>query len=616
VNVEWQRPDPDTAEALPPSDRGLWSAFREAETAAAYLEAWLALQCGNIPGSRAAAVLLGEPDAGPFAPVAAWPAAPPSRALVEAGEEAIARRQPVLVGAKGAGGGALAVPIEVSGSLYGGAAVLLGSAGPSGADALKRLRWGVGWLEALVLREQSARDAALRERTLKALDVLAVILSAKRFDAAATGLATELARTLGADPVAVGFLRGRRVNVRALSHAAGLTGRMNLTHDIALAMEEAVDQSEVVLHPPPADWGWRITRLHADLARTHGAGSVLTVPLQDKGAVTGAITLVGPPGAPFTTETAELVDTVASMVGPILEAKRRDDRNILAKIAAAAGAGLVRLFGPRNVALKLATIALAVAVWLGATVTGDFSVASPARVEGRVQRSVVAPFNGYVASESVRAGGTVEAGELMATLNDQDLVLERLRWSTARSQREVEYDRALSARERAAAAIIQSQIAQADAQLALIDEQIDRTRIVAPFAGVVLQGDLSQLVGTSVERGQELFRIAPLDEWRVVLEVDERDIAEIAVGQTGRLRLLTRPDTPFPYTVARVTPIAEQRDGRTFYRVEATLDSPAGWIRPAMEGAGRTHVDERLLIAIWTRHLVDWLRLAAWRNMP
>jgi multidrug resistance efflux pump len=51
-----------------------------------------------------------------------------------------------------------------------------------------------------------------------------------------------------------------------------------------------------------------------------------------------------------------------------------------------------------------------------------------------VQRAAVAPFQGYVADAPVRAGQTVAAGDLLATLDDRDLALERVRWASEQEQ--------------------------------------------------------------------------------------------------------------------------------------------------------------------------------------
>ena len=83
-------------------------------------------------------------------------------------------------------------------------------------------------------------------------------------------------------------------------------------------------------------------------------------------------------------------------------------------------------------------------------------------------------------------------------------------------------------------------------------------------------------------------------------------------SRAGELRLASLPETPLGYMVERITPITEQAEGRNFFRVEARLDEINEHLRPGMEGVGKTAVDERLLIRIWTRKLVDWVRLTAW----
>ena len=75
----------------------------------------------------------------------------------------------------------------------------------------------------------------------------------------------------------------------------------------------------------------------------------------------------------------------------------------------------------------------------------------------------------------------VRAGDTLATLEDRELSLERLRWVTERQQRVFEHDRALASRQPATINVVKSQIDQADAQLRLIDEQIARTKLTAPF---------------------------------------------------------------------------------------------------------------------------------------
>lgn len=596
-------------------DQALWNQFANAGSPEEFAQSWLALLCRDIRGVTAGVVVLGEPDIGPFAPAAFWPEEEAVGSNVTAvAEQAITKRQPVLSGQAGIRD--VALPIFVDGHLYGVCAVSVGADGLHPNEVIRHLRWGSGWIEVLMRRDQERSYERLRERTAVALDMLASVLEQKRFRAACTALVTELAMKLKCDPVSIGFLRRRQIHVAAISHAAGFGTRMNLIRDICAAMSEAVDQEAVVHYPANPNWDYRVMLMHEELARAHKADAVLTVPVQHDGEIVGALTFerVGDDG--FDDATVELCDAIATIVGPVLEEKRRNDRLVIVKLFEAIWSQLVRLLGPNYFGRKLATlIFMGVAAYF-MTATGDFEITAPAELEGVIQRTLVAPFNGYLSEENVRAGAIVVRGELLAKLDDQDMMLERLRLTTSRRQRIAEYDQALANRERAQANIIESQIKQIESQIALIKIQLARTRITAPFDGIVVSGDLSQLIGTTVERGQELFKIAPLNAYRVVLEVNETDIAEIEVGQTGQLRVTSLPDEPLGYTIERVTPIAVQKDGRNFFRVQARLDTANPRLRPSMKGIARTHIDARLVFAIWTRPIANWAKLALWRWRP
>ena len=169
---------------------------------------------------------------------------------------------------------------------------------------------------------------------------------------------------------------------------------------------------------------------------------------------------------------------------------------------------------------------------------------------------------------------------------------------------------ALAQHDRAKFAILRAKVEQADASLALVKEKLARAQIKAPIEGVVVRGDLSQSLGAPVKRGDVLFEVAPLDNYRVVLQVDEPDIAQVQPGQAGRLSLASLPHLKFPFTVERVVPTSTAEDGRNFFAVEARLDEPANNLRPGMAGVGKIEVGRRPLIWIWTHRLSDRLKPA------
>jgi RND family efflux transporter MFP subunit len=248
---------------------------------------------------------------------------------------------------------------------------------------------------------------------------------------------------------------------------------------------------------------------------------------------------------------------------------------------------------------------------------GDYRITADGSLEGTIQRALAAPVAGYLSEAQSRAGDIVKAGQVLATLDDRDLRLERLKWATQRAKQQREYSEALAKQELAKAQVLRTQIEQAEAQLTLLDEQISRLRITAPFDGVIVSGDLSQQLGAPVERGNTQFEVAPLKKYRIVLKVDERDIVEVSLGQSGELVLSSMADRGLPFRVEKITPVSTAQEGRNFYRVEAR---PTGGdteaLRPGMQGVAKITIDKRRLAWIWSHKVVHWLRMFIWSWWP
>ncbi len=605
------------------ADRDLWRRLAEAESREAFCQGWLALQCAMIADARLGFVALGPAESGPFTPVAAWPAGrKPDEGLAAAAERALAERRGVVVepAADDPGddaGARVAYPIHVEGILRGVVAIEVAVRARAGLqEVLRQLQWGAAWFDALLGRERADNDARARARLKQVLDLVATALEREDFQGAAMGVVTELATRLGCDRVSLGVLRRGRARVVALSHSAQFGKEMNLVRAIAQAMDEAIDQRTTVVFPETGEGEPRITRLHGALARDHGSGASLTLPLFAGARIFGALTFERPGDRPFDRATVDLCEGVAAMVAPILDAKHAADRSPIRKLGDALARQLARLLGPRHWGRKLFALAALGAVAFFSIATGEFRVTGEARLEGTLRRMIVAPFDGYIATVRARPGDQVRAGAVLSTLYDEDLKLEHLRLKGRRRQLERQYNDAMAARRLSEANIVTAQIAQTDAQIEAAEAQLARTRITAPFDGLIVSGDLSQSLGASVTRGQVLYELTPLDGYRVVLRIDEGDIGAVAAGQVGNLLLTALPDEPLPFTVTKITPVSTPGDGRNFFDVEARLATVSERLRPGMEGVGKIDAGERKLIWIWTYKLVDRLRVWAWTWLP
>ncbi len=610
------------------SDLGqdLWKQFAEAANPKAFCQSWLALQCGMVKIARSAMVLLGAPDRGPFAPAAVWPYSDFSvKHLTGAADRALKERRGLLLKANSPQSPEnvvlethhIAYPVEVSGKIHGVVVLELYSRPLDEVQAIMRqLHWGVAWLEVMLRRAEAQKAADYNERLQMVLDLLVSVVEQERFQPAAMALVTRLATKLDCDRVSLGFEDRKKLRVKALSHSAEFGKQMNLVRAIGSAMDEAVDQQAAIVYPLPEDAAPMVTRAHAELVRLHGAGAILTVPIKSDGKLLGGLTLERPAERVFDPETVELCETVAALVGPVLNAKRKEERWLITKAKESCSRQLKKFIGPGHLTLKLCTIVLLAVIVFFYFAKGEFRVTAPVTLEGTIQRAVCAPFNGYIAEARVRPGDVIKEGDLLCLLDDRDLKLERLKWVTQREQLLKQYHEAMAKHDRPQVQINRAKIDQAEAQISLLEEQLARSKVTAPFHGVVMKGDLSQSLGSPVERGQVLFEVAPLESYRVIVQVDERDITFISVGQKGNLMLPSMPGDVVPLYIEKITPVSVAKEGRNYFRVEAQLEKTSERLRPGMEGIGKVVIDERRFIWIWTRELLNWLLLKFWTWWP
>jgi multidrug resistance efflux pump len=613
----------DSREQVTVLDQALWRELIAADTVEAFGAAWLTLACRIISGASAGILLLGgRGKAAAPELVATFPAG----ALADTGLLAAAQLclkegrglvQPSPAAAPSPRLLRAAYPIQLDGNVAGAVALDVEHAPTRDPrEIMRHLQWSIAWVRDFLRRQQSTADRGASARTSLALELVAAALEEETARSACRTAATELALKLGCERVSFGFLSRGHSEIFGISHSAQFGKRVSLVRRLAEAMDEATDQRAIVLFPPPAADEHVLVRAHGALAKEHGAAFVLTVPMFVKDRFVGAVTFERAAGNPFDQQTIDVADAVASILGPALLDKRQNDRFLVLKCFDALATQTRRLLGPGHVARKLIAIAAVAVTGFFYVATGGYRVSAAGQLEGEVRRSIGAPFDGFVADAPKRAGDLLHAGDLLAALDTRDLTLERLRWVTERQQHLTEYDQALSKQERADALKYQSLLGQAEAQIQLVDEQLARARIVAPFDGLVVSGDLTQSIGAAVRRGDALFEIAPLENYRIELRVNESQIADVALGQSGELVVAALPDQTFPFTVERITPVAAVREGTTSFTVEGRLTTASERLRPGMEGVGKIDIGERRLIWIWMRSALYWARIAIWKWLP
>lgn len=585
----------------------------------ASVQRWLQDHCESSGQVAGGLVIFTGAGQGQAQTVAEWPASggmtPP---LTAAAHAAVARAQPVhvapaVVAADAKHNRVISLPLRSDDRTMGAVALAIRADDSQAVETLfKQLALAsanIGPGLASPAAGPSTDDAA---RVLRLQDVL---LRYPTLAEGALAMLTDLAPMLRCDRVTLGVVDAGEVEVIAMSNSAEFKGEQELLRLMAAAMQEAVDQGARVVYPAAATEVARMVLAHADLHGRSGQ-ALASVALVAGRRVVGALLAEWRSAAPAGEQQLALLDSVACVIGPLVALSQRAERSWKTRTGDVIRAGWSRLTRRDDPLPKLLGLTLVAALAAAAWLPLAYRLGAPAHIEGAVQRVVAAPMDGFLHRSHARPGDSVRAGDLLVELADQDLVLEQRKWESALTQHENGFAAALARADRAQFVITQGKAAEARAQLELVRQQLARTRLVAPIDGVVIKGDLGQALGAPVQRGDALLTLAPAERYRLIVEVDERDIASVKAGQTGQLALASLPAETLAFVVERVTPVATTRDGRNGFEVEARLLAAAPLLRPGLQGVAKIDAGERSAVWIWGHRGWDWLRLALWSWGP
>jgi multidrug efflux pump subunit AcrA (membrane-fusion protein) len=289
------------------------------------------------------------------------------------------------------------------------------------------------------------------------------------------------------------------------------------------------------------------------------------------------------------------------------------DRWLGAGVVAKGRSALATLVGPKHTWAKVLVILILGVILFLIFGKGQFRSEAPFVIEATYQQVVCASFDGYIKSVSVEVGDMVEAGQ--TTLAELDTAELRLQLAAAKADNAgylKQVDAAMRDGEIAKAQIAQADADKAQAQIDLLNYLIDQGKVISPISGTVVKGDLKRQIGAPVKTGDVLFEVTPLESLRAELLVPEDQIFDIAVDQEGYLATVSYPAERIKFVVERINPMAEVVNNRNVFKVRVRLLETRPWMRPGMEGVAKVSIGERPHIWIWTRRIVNWLRMKLW----
>ena len=203
-------------------------------------------------------------------------------------------------------------------------------------------------------------------------------------------------------------------------------------------------------------------------------------------------------------------------------------------------------------------------------------------LEAENEVDIVGRISAPIVELKAEEGMAVGRGQLLARLDKSELearlaisrvALDEATQAWERAQR-LEANRLISPEEYEQA---RTRFETARAQLEGDQIQMGYTEVRAPFAGLIVARyvDFAQ----QISPGMAMFRLSDFDPLLCPIQVPERDLSRLSIGQSAYLEVETWPDERFDAEVLRIRPVVDAATGTV--RVTLAVRG-CGRLRPGM----------------------------------
>ncbi len=235
----------------------------------------------------------------------------------------------------------------------------------------------------------------------------------------------------------------------------------------------------------------------------------------------------------------------------------------------------------------------------------DFSIEISGDVAPAFQLDVKPEVGGKLISLHVEPGQTVKEGELLAEIDDSDLLVQKqsglteingARLTVDKSKKNFDrgkelFEANLISREvfdnqSAEFAIAENTLVKAQRQLDQISEKLKKTKVVAPTDGTVLTVPVTEgqvvIAAASVNSGTTLMTIANLSKLLVETHINQVDVARLELNRTVKLRAESLRDLEMDAKITFIAPVATVKNNVKGFEVQALIEKPNPRLRSGM----------------------------------
>jgi HlyD family secretion protein len=235
----------------------------------------------------------------------------------------------------------------------------------------------------------------------------------------------------------------------------------------------------------------------------------------------------------------------------------------------------------------------------------NFAVSAAGEISPAEQVSVRPEINGRIEQLPVDVGDRVRKGDLLFALDDKELQQQKAAALTSIERAQLELDQAKRNYQRSEELFAENLISKelyenakttydlaknslerAQRELALIEERLTKTKVVAPFDCTVLTRPVS--IGQAVSgsggfnSGTEVLTIADLNSMVINAHINQADVPRLQVNQVVEVAVEAVPGLTVTGVVERIAPQATIKNNIKGFAARVLLKNVDPRVRPGM----------------------------------
>jgi len=163
---------------------------------------------------------------------------------------------------------------------------------------------------------------------------------------------------------------------------------------------------------------------------------------------------------------------------------------------------------------------------------------------------------------------------------------------------------------------MEAEVAKLEQKIRILEQQLQHLYIRSPIQGVVATPYLNNRIGEYIRKGDPFCRIVSMEAVRIDMPVPEKEIADVKPEYPIILKVRGYPRRSFEAHVRSISPVAMEDGSVRKIVVQGDIQNSEGLLKPGMTGVGKILCGKRTIAELLSRRAVRWIRTEFWQYLP